>query len=143
MSDQPPVDRPIVTHFGGESDGGRPAQKPNTATIIEIVLTAGAVWLLLSSLLSGTAYIFTTLWMCLPIPLFLFFVAIFALVDGTRMLLGRMRGKPRIYGLLYVVAVFTCWDVLTVLCGIAILVLSDLQSARDWYGYDRKDLRHG
>ncbi len=136
MSDLPPVDRPVVMSSGG---GGRrgPVHKPSAATVTEVFLTGGAVWLLLASLISGTAYIFSAFWFCLPIPLFLFFVAIFALVDGTRMLLGRHRGRPRIYGLLYLLAFLTCWDVLTILCGAAVLVLSDMPSAREWYGYDR------
>ncbi len=133
MSDYPPTDRPVVTSSGDAGDRRGPARKPRVATMTEIFLLVGALWSFTWGLAAGTAFLLSFVWCCLPAPLFMFIVAIFALVDSIRMLTGRRGGRPRVYGLLFLLGLLTC-DVLTSLCGVMILILCDMPSAKAWYG---------
>jgi hypothetical protein len=133
MSDFPPSDRPVVMSSGDVGNRRGPASKPTAATLAEIFVLVGALWALAWGLTLGTAFLFSFAWCCLPVPLFMFIVSIFALVDSIRMLTGRRGGKPRIFGLLFLIGLLSC-DVLTVLCGVVILILCDMPSAKAWYG---------
>jgi hypothetical protein len=141
MSEFPPSDRPVVTSSGAAGNRRGPASKPTAATLAEIFVLAGALWSFTWGLAAGAALFVSLIWCCLPLPLFMFIVAIFALVDSIRMLTGRRGGKPRIYGLLFLIGLLSC-DVVTVLCGAVILILCDMPSAKAWYG-DEPLVPHG